>query len=463
MAVNSARMNMTEGPLLKKLLIYTLPVLATGVLQFLYNAADTAVVGRFAEDSETALAAVGSTGALYTLITGLFIGLSVGANVSVSHAFGAGKEDHVKDVVHTAIATSFVLGIIIGVFGFFMAKPLLGLMSVPDTVIDHSSLYMRTIFIGMPAQTCYNYGAAILNARGDTKHPFYFLCVSGALNVSLNLFFVIVCKLGVLGVAIATVASQYLAMILVLRLLVRLEDCCHLDLKGLYIRKDKLLKMIKIGLPAGIQGCLFSISNVLIQSSINGFGSVTMAANTAAANIDGIIYISMNSFYHAALAFTGQNAGALRFDRIKKICFQCLTLVVLFGAAIGSFCYFMGPHILPIFGVTGTPETSEVMRISMTRLLIVALPYFICGMQEVMSGVLRGMGASMVSMIVSLVGCCLFRVVWIYTVFAKWHSIEVLYYTYPISWIIVAAVDLICFAVLIRKRQNDFSEVAYDL
>lgn len=462
MAGNSERMNMTEGPLLKKLLIYTLPVMATGVLQFLYNAADTAVVGRFAEDSETALAAVGSTGALFTLITGLFIGLSVGANVSVSHAFGAGKEEQVKDVVQTSITLSFVLGTIIGVFGYFMAEPLLGLMNVPDEVIKHSALYMRTIFIGMPAQMAYNYGAAILNARGDTKHPFYFLSISGVLNISLNLFFVILCKMEVLGVAVATVCAQYLSAFLVLRLLTRLDDCCHLDLKHLYIRKDKLVKMIKIGLPAGIQGCLFSISNVLIQTSINDFGSVVMAANTAAANIDGIIYISMNSFYHAALAFTGQNMGALKFDRIKKICINCNGLVVVFGAAIGSFCYFMGPYILPIFGVTGTPETSEVMRTSMTRLFIVALPYFICGIQEVMSGILRGMGASMVSMAVSLIGCCLFRVIWIYTAFVQWHTIETLYLTYPISWVLVSAVDLICFAFLIKKLSRGRREAVYD-
>ncbi len=462
MAANSSRMNMTEGPILKNLLVYALPVMATGVLQFLYNAADTAVVGRFAEDSETALAAVGSTGALFTLITGLFIGLSVGANVSVSHAFGAGKDDQVKDVVHTSITLSFILGIIIGVFGYFMARPLLSLMSVPETVLDQSSLYMSTIFFGMPAQMAYNYGAAILNARGDTKHPFYFLCVSGLLNVSLNLFFVIVCGLGVLGVALATISAQYLAAFLVLRLLVKLDDCCHLDLKHLYIRKDKLIKMIKIGLPAGVQGCLFSISNVLIQSSINSFGSVTMAANTAAANIDGLIYISMNSFYHAALAFTGQNAGALKYDRIKKICLECLVLVSLFGAAIGSFCYFMGPNILPIFGVTGTPETSEVMKISMTRLFIVALPYFICGMQEVMSGTLRGMGASTTSMIVSLVGCCLFRVIWIYTVFAKWRALEMIYITYPISWIIVVAVDSVCIWAILRKRTKKISEATND-
>ncbi len=458
MAVQSARMNMTEGPLLKKIILYTLPVLATGVLQFFYNAADTAVVGRFAQDGETALAAVGSTGALSTLITGLFIGLSVGANVSVSHAFGAGREDHVKDIVHTAVSVSAVLGVVIGVFGFFMAKPLLSLMSVPEHVLEQSSLYMRTVFLGMPAQMAYNYGAAILNARGDTKHPFYFLTVSGLLNVGLNLFFVIVCGLGVLGVALGTIAAQYLSAFLVLRLLTKLDDCCHLDPAHLYIRRDKLVKMIKIGLPAGVQGCLFSISNVLIQSSINSFGAVTMAANTAAANIDGIIYISMNSFYHAALAFTGQNAGALKYDRVKKVCIECMALVSLFGLAIGSFCYFMGENLLPVFGVTGTPETNEVMKIAMKRLFIVGLPYFICGMQEVMSGVLRGMGLSVVSMAVSLIGCCLFRVVWLYTAFPAHRTIETVYLSYPISWILVTVVDIVCVCFVLRGRNKKTAE-----
>lgn len=453
---------MTEGPLFKKLLVYTLPVLGTGVLQFLYNAADTAVVGRFAEDSETALAAVGSTGALSTLITGLFIGLSVGANVSVSHAFGSGREDHVKDIVHTAVSVSFILGIIIGAFGFFMAEPLLGLMSVPETVIGQSSLYMSTIFLGMPAQMSYNYGAAILNARGDTKHPFYFLMASGLVNVSLNLFFVIVCGMGVLGVAVATIISQYLSAFLVLRLLTKLDDCCHLNITRLYIRRDKLVKMIKIGLPAGIQGCLFSISNVLIQSSINGFGSVTMAANTAAANIDGIIYISMNSFYHAALAFTGQNSGAMKYDRVKKVCFECLLMVSVFGMAISAFCYFMAPNLLPIFGVTGTPETNEVMKIAVTRLAIVGLPYFLCGTQEVMSGVLRGLGASVVSMTVSLIGCCALRVVWIYTYFQSHKTIEVLYFSYPLTWILVTVTQLICFMIIIRRLTNRKNEAVYD-
>ncbi|MBO5914192.1 MAG: MATE family efflux transporter, partial [Clostridia bacterium] len=274
-----ARMNMTEGPLFKKLLVYALPVLATGVLQFLYNSADPVIVGRFAENGETALAAVGSTGSLTALITGLFIGLAVGANVSISHAFGSGREESVRDIVHTSVSISFILGAIISVFGFIAAPFLLSLMGVPTEVLSYSVLYMRIIFIGMPAQMAYNYGAAVLNARGDTKHPFYFLLVSGALNVCLNFIFVVFVGMDVDGVALATIISQYLSAFLILRLLTRLEDSCKLEIRHLYIKKDKLAKIIRIGVPAGVQGCLFSISNVLIQSSINSFGAATMAGN----------------------------------------------------------------------------------------------------------------------------------------------------------------------------------------
>ncbi|MBR5858559.1 MAG: MATE family efflux transporter [Clostridia bacterium] len=455
MATNS-RMNMTEGPLFKKLLVYTLPVLATGVLQFLYNSADTVIVGRFAEDGETALAAVGSTGSLTALITGLFIGLAVGANVSISHAFGSGRDESVRDIVHTSVLLSFILGIIISVFGVIAAPSLLGLMGVPETVIAKSVLYMRVIFLGMPAQMAYNYGAAILNARGDTKHPFYFLLVSGALNVVLNYIFVVFCSMDVAGVALATIISQYLSAFLILRLLTRFEDSCRLDIKHLYIKKDKLAKIIRIGVPAGIQGCLFSVSNVLIQSSINSFGSATMAGNTAAANIDGLIYIAMNSFYHAALAFTGQNAGALKFGRIKKICAMCSGMVVCFGMLIGTGCYLLGPSLLSLFGIEGDVVTSESMRVGMERLFIVGLPYCFCGLMEVMSGTLRGLGASLVSAIVSLLGSCALRVIWIYTIFATYREIEILYVSYPATWIITTLAHFTCLMIILRKRTKAF-------
>lgn len=459
---DNARMDMTEGPIFKKLIVYTLPVMATGVLQFLYNAADTAVVGKFAEDSETALAAVGSTGSISALITGLFIGLSVGAGVSVSHALGSGRDEQVRDIVHTSVSLSFILGVVIMLFGFFSARPLLELMGVPENVIGQASLYMRTVFLGMPAQMAYNYGAAILNARGDTKHPFYFLLASGMVNIAFNLLLVAVFHLGVLGVAIATIVSQYLSAFLVLRLLCRMNDSFRLNVTKLYIRRDRLLKILKIGLPAGIQGCLFSVSNVLIQSSINSFGSATMAANTAAANIDGLIYISMNSFYHAALAFSGQNAGALKFDRIKKVCAECTALVAVFGIVIGTLCYVFGPWLLSVYGVSGDPATDEAVRVGMTRLMLLGLPYFVCGIMEVMSGTLRGLGASFVSMIVSLIGSCVLRVIWIYTVFAWHRTIEILYLSYSITWVLTTLAHFTCLMIILHRRKKLYGGLKVD-
>ena len=273
MATVSKKTDMTTCPLFKNIILYTLPVMATGILQFLYNAADTVVVGRFAADSETSLAAVGSTGSLSNLITGLFMGLSVGAGVSISHALGAGKRDTCNNIVHTAISSAAIIGVLLALVGYFTARPLLALTGVPDEVLGSASLYMRTVFLGMPALVLYNFAAAIFNARGDTKHPFFFLLASGTLNVILNLVFVVGFKLDVLGVAIATVASQYLSAFLILRLLSGLDDDCRLDIKHLYIRKAELLKMIRIGLPAGLQGCVFALSNVIIQSSITASAS----------------------------------------------------------------------------------------------------------------------------------------------------------------------------------------------
>lgn len=452
-SVAITKVNMTEGPLLGKIIRFTMPVMASGVLQFLYNAADTAVVGRFV--GKPALAAVGSTGQLSLLITGLFIGMSVGTNVSVSHALGSGEEKNVKDIVQTSVLLSFILGLAMTVLGLFTARPLLLLMSVPDSVIDLSVVYMETVFFGMTAQMAYNYGAAVLNARGDTRHPFYFLLISGLLNVGLNFFFVLACDMGVFGVALATVISQYLSAFLVLRQLTLLEENSRLDILHLYIKKERLKKIIRIGIPAGVQGVLFSLSNVLIQSSINSFGETTMAANTAGSNVDGLIYIAMNSFYHAALAFAGQNAGAGDYRRVKKVCGSCMFLVSAFGIAIGALCYLFGPQLLSIFA----PGDDEVIKIGMTRLLILGLPYFLCGTMEVMSGMLRGIGASTVSMTVSLLGACVFRIIWIYTVFVQFHTLDVLYLSFPVSWLLTTCAHFVCFCFIMHRRENPKTEV----
>lgn len=431
-----------EGPLTRNILLFTLPVMATGVLQFLYNASDSAVVGWLI--GRDALGAVSSTGALSNLITGLFIGLSVGASVSVSHAIGSRRFDDAHDTVQTSIALSCILGILVAVFGFFACKPLLELMGTVEECIDQSTRYMRIIFLGIPAQMVYNYGTSILRANGDTRHPLIFLVISGAVNVVLNITLVFFFR-DVWGVAVATIASQYLSAFLTVRLLCRIDGCCRLDLAHLYIKRDKLVKILKIGLPAGIQSVLFSFSNVIIQSSINSFGNAAIVAgNGAGANVDGLIYIAQNSFYHAALTFTGQNLGGHKLGRIRKSCRDCMILVTVVGLAIGAGCYAFGPELLSIFA----RDDADVIKYGMIRLLYMGVPYFLCGTMEVMSGTLRGLGASMTSMIVSLIGACVFRVVWIATVFRLVGTLESIYISFPISWFLTTLAAYICYRVI---------------
>ncbi len=436
-----------HGPLMKNILLFTLPVMATGVLQFLYNASDSAVVGWLV--GTDALGAVSSTGSLSNLITGLFIGLSVGASVSVSHALGSHREDDAHDIVQTAITVSFVLGLVVAVFGFFACKPLLELMGTVEECIDQSTRYMRIIFLGIPAQMVYNYGTSILRARGDTKNPLIFLVISGAVNVVLNILLVFFFR-DVWGVAASTIASQYLSAFLTVRLLCRLDDCCRLDLAHLYIKGEKLIKILRIGLPAGVQSVLFSFSNVLIQSSINSFESAAIVAgNGAASNVDGLIYIAQNSFYHAALTFTGQNLGGRQIKRIRQSCRDCMLLVSTIGLAIGLGCYALGPQLLSIFA----QDDMAVIEYGMVRLLYMGIPYFIGGMMEVMSGVLRGLGASMTSMIVSLLGACVFRMIWIATVFRSVGTLESIYIVFPISWALTTAAAFVCYLVIINSKK----------
>lgn len=439
--------DMTHGPLFGKIVMFSLPLMLSGILQLLYNAADVIVVGQFSADRQTALAAVGSTGALTNLIVNLFMGLSVGACVAISHALGSGREDEVHKLVHTSILTSLLGGVAVFAFGFSMARVLLALMDTPDNVINASVLYMRIIFCGMPAQMLYNYGAAILRAKGDTKRPLYFLAISGAFNVLLNLFFVIVLSLDVAGVALATIAAQYLSAGMVLFHLIHLKDCCRLDLRRLHIDRHSFVRILCIGLPAGVQGMVFSISNVLIQSSINSFGKAAMAGNTAGSNLDGFIYIAMNAFHHTALTFTGQNFGAGKPERIKKVAWMTVASVTTVGVVIGFTVFFFGHPLLSIYA----PGDEEAISYGMIRLTYLATTYFLCGIMDVGSGLLRGLGHSTVSTIISLTGACGLRVVWIYTIFRQMRSIEVLFLSYPVSWLLTAAVDLLLFAILLTK------------
>lgn len=443
----TARLDMTEGPLLGKIIRYSIPLILTGVLQLLYNAADVVVVGRFA--GSEALAAVGSTGALNNLIVNIFLGLSTGVSVLTAQYLGAQNHDAVRKVIHTAVLTALCSGVLVMGIGVSLSKPLLTLMDTPEDVIDLSVLYMRIIFLGMPANLLYNYCAGILRASGDTKHPLLFLSISGLLNVVLNLVLVIVFHLGVAGVAIATIVSQVVSAAFILIYLMRQKGVLHLSLSELRIDPHSFLRIIAIGIPSGLQGACFSISNVLIQSSVNSFGSLAMAGNTAGSNLDGFIYISMNALHHTCMNFTGQNVGAGKYHRIPKVIGYCMAVVTAVGVAVGSLIYLLRMPLLSFY--TSGEDAEAVIGYGCMRLLIMATTYFLCGHMEVANGALRGMGESVIPAIISLLGACGFRILWIYTVFRAFHTLTCLYLSFPISWAITAGVQLVmCYFV--RKR-----------
>ncbi len=369
MAKRSYEVDMCRGPLLGKILIFAFPLMLSGILQLLFNAADIVVVGRFA--GSQALAAVGSTGALINLIINVFIGLSVGANVLVARYYGAGEKEQVSQAVHTSVLLSLLCGVVLIAVGVLLAQPLLELMGTPDDVIDMSATYMRIYFCGMPVIMLYNFGAAILRSVGDTKRPLYFLIVAGLINVVLNLFFVIVCGMDVDGVALATVISQVVSAGLILLCLMRMEGPCHLDLHKLHIYKDKMWQIVRVGLPAGLQGCIFSISNVLIQSSVNSVGSVTMAGNTAAGNIEGFVYTGMNAIYQTALSFTSQNYGARQYHRISRVMRLCLALVTAVGLGLGLTAVLFHNQLLGIYS-----SDPQVIAYGTMRMRFVATLYF---------------------------------------------------------------------------------------
>lgn len=436
--------DMTSGALLPKIIRFSIPLMLSSLLQLLYNAADVVVVGRFVGD--TALAAVGSTGSLINLIVNVFMGLSIGTGVLVAQAYGAGDDKRLEETVHTSIALGIVGGAFLTVVGIALARPLLELMGSPEDVIDQAELYIRIFFGGMIANLTYNFGAAVLRSVGDTQRPLYILAATGMVNVILNLVLVIVFHLGVAGVAIATIVSQILSCIAVLVLLMRAQGSLHLSWRRLRIHPKTMGRMLRVGLPAGLQGTIFSISNVLIQSSINSFGSTIIAGNSAASNIEGFVYVSMNAMYQAALTFVGQNVGANKYDRVPRVLACCAGCVTVIGLVMGGTAYFAGPWLLQIY-----TENPEVITAGLTRMLYVALPYFLCGLMDVMVGMLRGMGASMVPMCVSVLGVCGVRIVWIYTVFRAVHTTPMLYISYPISWAATAAIHTICFVVLFRR------------
>jgi len=440
----SYEMDMCSGPIFKKVLSFSVPLMLSGVLQLLFNAADVIVVGRFA--GSQSLAAVGSTTALINLLINIFIGLSIGVNVLVARYYGAKNDKEVSDTVHTAVSVSLVSGLILIAVGFFASRFLLELMGTPDDVINKSVMYMQIYFAGMPVIMAYNFGSAILRAVGDTKRPLYFLTLAGIVNVALNLFFVISLQMDVAGVALATVLSQCISAALVLKCLMQSEGGLKLYLNKLRINRRKLIMIVKVGLPAGMQGAIFSISNVLIQSSVNSFGSIAMAGNTASQNIEGFVYAAMNALYQTNLSFTSQNIGAQKYSRINRILLICQATVTAVGMLLGFAAMLGGRNLLEIYS-----SDPEVISYGMLRMSIICTTYFICGWMDTMVGSMRGMGYSIVPMIVSLTGACGLRVVWVFTIFAHYHSLFVLYISYPISWLITAAAHVVCYYQVYKK------------
>ena len=447
----SYRMDMTEGPLTTKIIKFTIPVMLTGILQLLFNTADVIVVGRFT--GKTALAAVGSTGSLINLLVSLFMGLSIGTNVLVARYQGAKDDKAVSETVHTSIALGIVGGLILLIIGVVATRPLLEMMATPEDVIDQSTLYMRILFFGMPLNLILNFGAAILRAIGDTKRPLYYLTIAGVINLFLNIFLVTVFSLGVAGVAIATVISEGVSCGLILLCLKHETGAIRLYFNRIKINPSKCIDIMKIGLPAGLQGCIFSISNVLIQSSVNSFGSTVMAGNTAASNIEGFVYVSMNSLHQTCISFTSQNFGAGKFKRIKKVLINCLVIVAITGLVLGNSAYFFGKYLLSAYN-----NETEVISYGLIRLSIISTMYFLCGLMDVMVGAMRGIGYSILPMIVSLVGACGLRIVWIYTVFVKFRTLDILFISYPVTWTITFLSHLVCYYIVTRKYKDKFRE-----
>ncbi len=374
---------------------------------------------------------------------------SIGVNVLVARYFGAGQSRDLRETVHTAILTAAACGVFLIFAGMFLSRPLLQLMETPEDVIDHSVLYMRIIFAGMPVSMVYNFGSAILRAVGDTQRPLYFLLTAGVINVALNLFFVIVLHMGVAGVALATIISQTVSAALVVLCLVRSEGVYRLNLKELRVYKSKLKEMARIGIPAGIQGSMFSISNVLIQSTVNGFGSVAMAGSTAAGNIEGFVFTAMDAFNQAAQSFVGQNYGAKKLDRVKRIILICLGLVTVMGLALGVGAYLAAEPLLGIYSAD-----PAVIAYGKARMLAICVPYFTCGAMGIFVGGMRGLGSSVTPMLNTVFSVCVLRVVWVYTIFAIWPTWEVLFISYPVTWVIASLMGCVCYLV-IKKRACD--------
>lgn len=445
---NKYEIDMCNGTIMDKLISFSLPLMLSGILQLMFNAVDIIVVGRFS--GSQALAAVGSTSALINVFTNLFIGISLGANVLTARFYAAGREKEVSETVHTAITLALVSGIVMALVGLVFSKGALALMGTPDDVIGLSALYMRIYFLGMPFFMLYNYGAAILRAVGDTKRPLLFLMIAGVINACLNMVLVIVFKLGVAGVAIATVISQMISCVLVLRCLCRSESSYRLRFSELGMKGYYLKQIFSVGVPAGIQSTVINFSNVLLQSSVNSFGSTAMAGYTAANNLLGFLYVSVNSITQACMSFTSQNYGAGKTKRMDRVLIDCLILSCAFSLTMGCCAWFFGPQLLQIY-----TESSAVISCGVEILSFTTVTYFLCGIMDLIPGALRGMGRSAVPMILSIIGTVGTRIVWIFWIFPYHRSLDILFLSYPVSWILTILMQVICFFIVRKSVHAD--------
>lgn len=449
--MQTSNRSMLQGPLLRNIILYTIPIILTSILQLLFNAADLVIVGRFC--GSISVAAVGATGAITNLIVNLFIGLSVGAGVTVAQSLGGREEEAVHRTVHTALPAALVSGIVLTVVGVIFSESFLRMMNTPEDVLPLSAVYMKIYFCGITFTMVYNFCASILRAAGDTKSPLIYLSIAGVINVGLNVVFVTVLHMNVAGVALATSISQAFSAVMVVWALMKRTDACKLMLKKMRFYGIELGRIIRIGLPAGIQSSLFSISNVLIQSSINSFGGILMSGNAAAGNIEGFVYVTMNSFHQTAVNFIGQNVGARQYDRVKKILLICLASVTVVGLGVSLTAFGLGETLLSIY----ITDSAEAISYGMLRLTFVCIPYFICGLMDVSTGALRGMGASFAPMVISVLGVCGIRIGWIATIFRipAFHSPQSLYISYPISWLITFVCQMIAFFMIYKKHTKE--------
>ncbi len=441
--------NLTEGPILSNLILYTIPIMLSGLLQIMFNAVDNIVVGWYC--GSIYVAAVGSTGSIISLFVNIFMGFSVGASIVVAQAKGAQDDEILHKTVHTAIPVAVLSGIFLTIITFIFCEDILRIMGAPEEVLPLSAIYLKVYFCGITFSLLYNFSTAILRALGDTRRPLVFLAIAGVINMVLNILFVTVFDMNVAGVALATAISQGFAAVLSIATLMRQKDASRLIISRLRFYKEIVLKVLRLGVPTAIQSSLFSISNMIIQSSINSFGAVFVTGAAATNDVTNIVYTSMNAFMHTALNFTGQNIGAKKYDRVKKSLRICLLLVTVVGLTTGIITVLLGEKILGIY----VKDSALAIEYGMIRMKYVALPYFLCGIMEVIIGAIRGMGSSFPPLIISIIGVCGIRLGWIFTIFKMFHTPEVLYLSYIVSWIITSALLYIVYRLVLKRTMHE--------